>query len=196
MSDELQAAIERLRAENAKLSASLAELSGELKDVRGEARDRRHESRTLAQQLAEVAAERDRWKTQVEADPGAWQARVDQLSGTIRTLRHERAYENVARRLRINDPTKLADLLKLSGHTPAADEPDEAQITQTFQEVLKGRPWLVDAEAGASTRAPGGATATRAATTEPSGKPGPGADRGQSLASTTSPARTKTPGRL
>jgi hypothetical protein len=199
MSDELLAEIRRLKAENKKLTDGLSELSGELKEVRGEARDRRHEARTLAQQLAEVAADRDQWKTKVETDPEGWQARVDELRGTVRSLRHERCYEAVARQLKVSDPTKLADLLKLSGHAPEADEPDEAQISETFRAALQGRPWLVDDEAGASTQAPGGANANADAAgipAEPGGRPGPGADRGQSLSSTTGPARSKVPGRL
>jgi hypothetical protein len=199
MSDELTAEIERLRAENARLTKDLAGAHDDLKVVRAEARDRRHENKTLAQQLAELATDRDGWKAKAETDPAEWQEKLDAAHGTVRAMKHERAYEKVAKGLKVTDPAKFADLLKLAGHTPEGNEPDEVKIAETFQDALKGRPWLVDAESpkpapGGATNAPGGAIG---ATTETKpAVPGPGSDRGQSVSSTTSQPASRVSGRL
>src|SRR3954469_23090569 len=128
MSEELQAEIERLKAENAKLAKDLAASHDDLKEVRGEARDRRHETKSLTQQLAEAAAERDRFKAAAEADPENLRKEIDGYKATVRALTHERAFERVARVLKVSDPVKLADLQKVVGYTPEGDEPDEARI--------------------------------------------------------------------
>src|SRR5262249_28235014 len=109
-----------------------------------------------------------------------------------------RAFEAVAKALKVSDPAKLADLVKLAGYTPEADEPDEPKITAAFQEALKGRAWLVDAEEtkpapGGATTAPGGAGAT---TTPTPAVAGPGSDRGQTVSSPASQASTRPAGRL
>lgn len=195
MSDELTAEIERLKAENKKLATDLASIGDELKDVRHEARDRRHENKTLTTQVAELSADRDKWKGQAEQDPDNLRKEVEAHKGTVRTMKHERAFEKVAAALKVNDQAKRADLFKLAGYAPEGDEPDEAKITATFQEALKGRSWLVDQPApGGATTAPGGANG--AGSNGAGGKPGPGNDRGQSLNEAPSQARERAPGRL
>jgi hypothetical protein len=198
MSEELQAEIARLKSDNAKLTTDLASLGDELKDVRHEARDRRHEAKGLAQQLAELTTDRDRFKAAAEADPEDLRKQVADHQGTIRGLKHERAFERVARTLKVSDPVKYADLLTVARYAPEGDEPDESRIAATFGEALKGRPWLVDAEPkqpepGGSTTAPGGAGATDAA--RPA-VPGPGADRGQSVSSPQGQPANRIAGRL
>jgi hypothetical protein len=194
MSEELHAEIERLKAENGKLAKDLAGALDDLKDVRAEARDRRHENKTLTQQVAELMTDRDRFKAAAEADPENLRQALEDKQATIRVLKHERAFEKVAHLLKVTDPVKFADLQKVAVYTPEGDEPDESKITATFQEALKGRPWLVDAEPGGSTIVPGGANAAQPEI-QPGG-PGPGSDRGQSVSSTASLPAQKPAGRL
>jgi len=193
--DDLQKELDRLKAENQKLVRDLAGAHDDLKEVRGEARDRRHETKTLKDQLEALAKERDTFKVKAEADPDGLKQTLAQHQATIRGLKHEQVFAKVAKGLKVNDPTKLADLVKLAAYQPEGDEPDETKIAAAFQEALKGRTWLVDAPAaGAATTAAGAAGATQA---QPSGKPGPGAERGQSVTSeSSSSARERVPGRL
>ena len=110
----------------------------------------------------------------------------------IRGLKHDGAFANVAKGLKVNDASKFAALVKLAAYQPEGDEPDETKIATAFQEALEGRPWLVDGEtaAGAAQTAAGAAGAT---TTQPVLKPGVGADRGQSV---TSESKSLPPGRI
>ncbi len=185
MSEELQKEIDRLKAENAKLARDLAGAHDDLKEVRGEARDRRHEGKKLVEQLEALTKERDEFKTKAEADPEGLRKNLTDAQGVIRSLKHDGAFARVAKDLKVNDPAKFTDLVKLAAYQPEGDDPDEAKITAAFQEALKARPWLVDAEstpaAGAAKAASGGANG--ATTAQPGGKPGPGADRGQSVES-------------
>lgn len=196
MSDELQAEVDRLKALSDKLAKDLVAAHDDLKEVRGEARDRRHENKALAQQLAELTAQRDQFKAAAEAQPDDLRKEIDGHRQVIRQLRHEKAYEAVAKGLKVSDPARLADLAKLAAYQPDADEPDPAKIEATFREALKGRPWLVDQPAAdAATTAPGGAPG--ATTTQAPAVPGPGSDRGQSPSdSTTSAPPSKPAGRL
>jgi hypothetical protein len=194
MIEELQAEIERLKAENGKLVKDLSGAHDDLKEVRAEARDRRHENKNLAQQVVELTTVRDKFKAAAEADPENFRKVIEDHRATIRDLKHERAFEKVARALKITDPVKFADLRKIAGVSPEGDEPDESKITATFQEVLEGRPWLVDAEPGGSTIVPGGANGAKPETTP--GGPGPGSDRGQSVSSTASQPANRLSGRL
>jgi hypothetical protein len=192
----LDADTESLRKLVTALSKERDDLAGELKETRGEARDRRHEAKGLAAQVEALTKERDTFRATAETTAGDWQTKIDALSGTIRGLKHERAFAKVAGTLKVSDPTKQADLVKLAGYAPEGDEPDEARITASFQEALKGRAWLVDAPPapGGATNAPGGAGATQA---QSGGKPGPGADRGQSTQSESrSQPEGRVPGRL
>jgi predicted nuclease with TOPRIM domain len=195
MSDELHAEIARLRAENKKLAGDVASLAEELRDVRAEARDRRHENKGLAQQVADLTKDRDGWKQKVEAEPHELQTKLGEVTTRLRDVTHRRAFETVAARLKVTDPTRQSDLWALTGYTPDTDEVDEKKITRVIQDALKGRPWLADAEAGASMIVPGGTHGAKFAT-EGAGRPGPGADRGQSITSGTGATSRRTPGRL
>ena len=167
MSDELKAEVERLKTENLKLALDAKAFSDELKEVRGEARDRRHENKALAAQLTELTAERDSFRAKAETTAGEWQAKIDQLTGNLRGLKHDRAFETVAKRLKVSDPTRLADLVKLSGFAPEDDEPDHEKITGSFAAALKDRTWLLDPEPTPTTPADAGKPAAEAATITP-----------------------------
>lgn len=190
MSEELQKEIDRLKAENAKLTRELAGVHEDLKEVRGEARDRRHEGKKLAEQLDALAKERDQFKLKAEADPEGLKGQVNELTGKLRDVSHRTAFAKVAQDLKVSDPTKIADLYALSGYKAEADQPDEAKLVETIQTALKGRPYFLDTAAGAAQTAPGGAGAT---TAQLGGKPGPGAERGQSV---TSEGKSLAPGHI
>jgi hypothetical protein len=200
MNQNIEHEYEHMKAENAKLLGHVASLSDELKEVRAEARDRRHEVKGLAARIAELTADREGWKAKAEADPEGLKVRVAELTGKLRGLTHRQAFDRIAAGLKVTDPTRQADLYALSGYTPESDDVDESKLIETVQGVLQGRPWFLDAEPGGSTTAPGGAIPGASTTTTPSagnsGKPGPGADRGQSLSSSTSLPDKKVSGRL
>ena len=190
MSEELQKEIDRLKAENAKLSHDLAGAHEDLKEVRGEARDRRHEGKKLAEQLEQLAKERDEFKLKAEQDPEGLKSRLVETEGKLRDVAHRTAFAKVAAGLKVTDPTRVNDLYALSGYKAEADQPDEAKLVETIQTALKGRPHFLDTAPGAAQTAPGGAGAT---TAQLGGKPGPGAERGQSV---TSEGKSLAPGRI
>jgi hypothetical protein len=197
--DDLQKEIDRLKSENTKLARDLAGAQEDLKEVRGEARDRRHEGKKLAEQLDALTKERDEFKTRAEADPERLRKRLAEAQGVIRGLKHDGAFATVAKTLKVNDPAKLMDLVKLAAYQPEGDEPDETKIATAFQAALKDRPWLVDVETKAATgvakHAAGVANGTPSA--QHGGKPGPGNDRGQSTTSeSSSTPGERIPGRL
>jgi hypothetical protein len=199
MSEELQKEIDRLKAENAKLARDLTGAHEDLKEVRGEARDRRHEGKRLAEQLDALTKDRDEFKTKAEADPEGLRKGLADAHGVIRSLKHDGAFAKVAKGLKVNDPAKFTDLVKLAAYQPEGDEPDEAKIATAFQEALKGRPWLVDGDPAkpAAGAAPAAAGAAGATTTQAGGKPGPGAERGQSVSTESkSLPRDRIPGKL
>lgn len=185
MSAELQAEIDRLKAENAKLTKDLTGAHDDLKEVRHEARDRRHENKTLAEQMAALFTERDTLKAKAAEDPEGLKARLAEAHGKIRESDHKAVFAKVAAKHKVSDPAKVNDLWSLSGYKPEADQADEAKLTEVIGGALKGRPWFLDnTAAGAATTASGGAHGTTAA--QSAGTAGPGADRGQSVTSTSS----------
>ena len=142
--------------------------------------------RSSPKQLDALSKERDEFKGKAEADPEGLRKSLADAHGTIRSLKHDGAFARVAKGLKVNDPAKFTDLVKLAAYTPEGDDPDEAKIAASFGEALKARPWLVDAEtttaaAGAAKAASGGANGATAA--QLGGKPGVGAERGQSVTS-------------
>jgi hypothetical protein len=190
---EYEAEVGRLKAENQKLTKELSSAHDDLKEVRSEARDRRHENKQLAGQVEGLTKERDDYKVRAETDPEGLRKQLGDHAATIRVMKHDRAFAKIASALKVTDPVKFADLQKVAGYAPEGDEPDEAKITASFQEALKGRPWLLDAAPGGATNAAGAAGATGA---QSGGKPGPGADRGQSISSPPSQAQGRPAGRL
>jgi hypothetical protein len=194
MSEELQKEIDRLKAENSKLARDLSAAHDDLKEVRGEARDRRLEGRKLAEQLETLVKERDTFKAKAEQDPEGLKSQLADLTGKLREVHHRGAFEKVAKGLKVSDPNRIADLYALSGYKPEGDTADEAQLAQVIGAALKGRPHFLDPAPGGATTAAGAAGASAAREGQ---KPGPGAERGQSVSSTSSStAPGRIPGRL
>jgi hypothetical protein len=193
--EDLQKEIDRIKAENQKLARDLAGAHEDLKETRGEARDRRHESKTLKEQLEALAGERDKFKAAAEQDPEGLKAKVTELTGAIRERGHRDAFAEVARGHKVTDPARIADLWSLSGYKPEGEEADKGKLSEVIAAALKSRPHYLDAPpAGAGNAAAGAAGAVQASS---GGKPGPGADRGQSTSTdSSSQARERIPGRL
>jgi FtsZ-binding cell division protein ZapB len=206
MSDELQTEIDRLKSENANLTKNVSTLTKErdgllsdrddlkvsLKEANAEARDRRHalkaveeERDSFAVMMQELEADRDGLKAKIEAEPNEHLAKINELTGTLRGMKHERAFEKIAKGLKVTDPGRLADLISLARYAPEADDPDEEKITTTFAEALKGRSWLVDPEpAVAPPAAPHATNGTpKSAEAAKPNPPAPGSDRGMSVES-------------
>jgi hypothetical protein len=194
MSDELQKEIDRLKSENAKLARDLAGAHEDLKEVRGEARDRRHEGKKLAEQLDALTKERDELKVKAQADPEGLKSKLADAQGKLREVNHRSVFAKVAAGLKVTDPTKVSDLYALSGYKPEDEQADESKLAEVIQAALKGRPHFLDGPApaaGAAQNASGGATGANAA--QLGGKPGVGAERGQSV---TSESKSTPPGRI
>ena len=169
VSNPLQAEFDRLKGDNARLAR-------ELEEANAEAAKRRHESKALEKQVQDATKAAEQ---------------LDTLRATVRTMKHEKTYQSVAKGLKVTDAGKFADLVAVSGYKPEADEPDESKIAEAFKATLKVRPWLLDqTEAGASQAEAGASNGATTTHTKPASTPGPGADRGQSHQET--PANTPT----
>lgn len=184
MSEELQKEIDRLTAANAKLAKDLAAAHEDTKEVRSEAKDRRLENRKLAEQLADLVADRDKYKVAAEHDPEGLKAQVSDLSGKLRDVNHRSVFAEVAAGLKVTDPTKVNDLYALSGYKAESDAPDKKKMVEVVQAALKGRPHYLDTAADAAPARSGGAPAAprgAGVTTEQARQwRAPGSERGQS----------------
>ncbi len=201
--EELQTELETLRAENATLAKDLkaarteaTKATGEAatlkaqaekavadheslwtkhKELRAENKDHRLNAEKATEQLTAMQADRDQWKTKYEASsPEAYEAKIADLTGKVRGLTHRQAFEAAAKTLKVSDSARIADLFALSGYKPDADEIDQAKLTEVIGDALKGRPWLLDAEAATLTPTPAPTPATpqpaaEAATKTPEG---------------------------
>jgi hypothetical protein len=205
MSDETKtdtaaADLEALQRAISALTTERDGLRDELRDTRHEARDRRHEAKGLAEQLIAATKERDEFRARAETDPDGLRKALAETQGLVRTLKHAQAFAKVAGSLNVKDGTKQADLFALAKYQPEGDEPDETKIAASFTEALKGRPWLVDTptttEKPAAGAATNGAGASGAKEAQSGGKPGPGADRGQSLEGAKPPPANFIAGRI
>jgi hypothetical protein len=194
--DDLTKEIERLKSENRKLAGELSDATEELKSTRAEARDRRHELKAQKEAFDALTKERDQFKAQAALDPENLRAQLADATGKLRERDHRDAFAKVAKAQKVTDPNRIADLYALSGYKPDGDQADEAKLTEVITAALKGRPHFLDPPpAGAGTTAPGGAQGANGA--QPSGKPGPGAERGQSTQTEgSSTPRERIPGRL
>lgn len=168
-----KAEIARKTAECDRLAREYAASQDENSKLRGEQRDRRHDNKGLADQLAALTAERDQYKTKAEMTGADWQAKIDEADRTISQLKHQKVFSKVAQAFKVNDPAKLADLIKLASYQPETGEPDEVKIAAAFQETIKSRPWLQDTPAPPPV-APMGTNGHHF-------PPGPGSDRGVSI---------------
>ena len=187
--------LEQLRRELRKTQADLADTQEELKSTRAEARDRRHDVKSAKEQLEALAKERDQFKAQAALDPENLRAQLAEATGKIRERAHRDVFTEVARAAKVTDPARIADLYALSGYKPEGDEADRAKLGEVIAGALKGRPHFLDAPAVDPPKTAAGAAG--ATQTQPGGKPGPGAERGQSTSSeSSSPARERIPGRL
>jgi seryl-tRNA synthetase len=225
LSDDLKAArdsakdADSLKARVSELTEQMSAKDAELKETRAEARDRRLELRKVETERDEIAGrvealttERDTLATRLETEPNEYKQKFEQVAADLRNTKHQVAYRKVADSFKVDTEnlTKYNDFLKTVNYTPETDDPDEERISAVFQDALKDRPWYVKADPAPTTTYDASATrqgngnghtnGTAAVAAKPPtqpAKPGPGADRGSSLATTqvgTAPARI--PGKL
>jgi hypothetical protein len=90
------------------------------------------------QQLADYAGE-------LEARPTVEDH--ESLKGQLRGDRWQRAYRKVAKAAGVK-ASAMADLYKLAGITPDADEPDAQAIKKAVRSALKSRDFMLEAKAG------------------------------------------------
>jgi FtsZ-binding cell division protein ZapB len=138
------------------LNRRIAELQSELADTKSEAKKRRLEVKGLREELQKTQAELqefaegfealdqeyNQFKAQAEAHPSELQARIDELTGQIRTRTHRDVFDRIARDAKLR-PEAVEDAWKLSGYQAESDEVDEAKLASLIGEVVKTRPhWL------------------------------------------------------
>lgn len=169
----LQQQIERLQAEAATLRA-------EAKDRRIKGRALKTENEEYQAALADLAAERDRYKAAIEAEPHELQAQVDAYKSKLRDRDHKDKFRSLATKAGVTQDKALDDLWQLSGYKPDADEIDDGKITAAISSALTGRDWLKAATGAAAPNATSAGTGTRGAATatQETRSPGPGANRG------------------
>ena len=220
-------ATESLKAENVRLAGEHEVLTSAVSEAKADARARRIELREAeklrdqhAETVTKLTGDIDLLKQQVETAPGEYRAKVEELTGVVRTMKHEKAFDKVLTELKVTDPAKRRDLLKLANYVPEGDEPDEAKIKAKFSEEVKDRSYLLDPDP-ASKPPESPAVSQVAATTNGTGtngnhptnglggttphgspagngKPGAGHDRGSSLAGIAEhrPASQRIPGKF
>ena len=165
----LQEQITRLQADNATLRA-------EAKDRRIKGRTLKEENERFASALEELAAERDRYKEVLEAEPHELQAQVDEYRGKLRDRDHKDKFRALAKTAGVNEAA-LDDLYSLSGYKPEADDIDESKITAAITSTLSGRDRLraAPAAAAANGKPAGSGTAAAQGAAPVTREPGPGA---------------------
>lgn len=167
-----------LKTEVTTLTAKATELQ-ELLEVDEEAI-----AQVIAEKVAEVEVERDRFREMAEQSPDQWKAKYEELNEQIRVRSHQDKFNEAAKAAGVL-PEALADAWSLSGYKPEGDQPDAALIQSSVEGLLQSRPWLkagIAADAAKASpdgrsAAPDGASPAPPPTSK--GK-GPGLDRGAS----------------
>jgi hypothetical protein len=169
----LQDRINQLQQENATIRA-------EAKDRRIKGKAQKERLEELERALGEIAAERDEYKTAIEAEPHELQKQVDEYRGKLRDRDHRDKFRELARTQGVTHDKALDDLWSLSGYKADADTVDETKLTAAITGALAGRDWLKATPAPAGANGTAGAPATTAAQSaaEVTRPPGPGATRG------------------
>jgi hypothetical protein len=208
--EELQAEVSRLKGVEKTLRADLDASAVDLRAANGEARDRRLEGKAHAQTIADLTADRDRFKGLAAVDTDGWKAKYETASGTLRGISHRKEFDALAGAAGVKDPSRVEALYQLSGYKPDKDDVDKPALTTLITTALARYGWLKsEAPAGAATTTTTGATGTTttaagAASTTTGTAAGaatasagaPGSDRGQSVSSPSSTSPGRIPGRL
>jgi hypothetical protein len=175
--------VNALQAQIKRLEQDLDKWKDETKRRRVDYRTLREETEGLKAQLAQVAAERDEYKTAFESEPHELQAQVDEYRGKLRDRDHRDKFRELGKAAGVTESKALDDLYQLSGYKPEKDEIDEKTIQAAIDATLQGRDWLKSpvAAAGSANGKPAGAgTVPGQGSGQPAPplQPGPGASRG------------------
>ncbi len=185
--DKLRDRYRRLKGEHEALKAEHASLETDFADIAKIAEAKADEiDAMVAEAVAEVTGERDRYKEMAESSPDQWKAKYEELLETNRVSKHQDAFKQAAKAAGVLEDA-LDDAWSLSGYKPGEGDPDDAVIQTTVKGLIETRPWLkagiaadaAQANPDGSKAAPDGATP--ASSLAAKGK-GPGMGRGASPA--------------
>jgi hypothetical protein len=154
-SDALYASLNRrideLMAEKAKLHMEAGKWRTQLREVQKE-RD------GLKAELGPMMAERDQWKQKAEATPKDLQARVDELSGELKSREHRDAFLDVLHD-ELNEGVTVADLWAKLGYKPGDGTPTKDQVLEQVAPLRESARFLFrSGPAAPAMPGPGGAT--------------------------------------
>lgn len=183
----LQSRVEALTAENTSLKA-------ENKDRRIKFKKLSEEMEPLRKQVADLATERDTFKSRAEAGPRELSEKIASLEGTLRSRDHRDAFASVGEfeapgkdgktaKYKLADGVKPESVWQLTQYKAEGETPDAKVVSAKYAEALQSHPYLF---AEATAPAPGGATRP---ITVPARESGPGGGRGTSLTTTTAAAQ-------
>lgn len=167
------ALVASLNSEIQRLNAAVAKANAESAKRRKDLRAAEDRVAKAEAQLAELTADRDRWKGQAEAAPGDQAKRITDLENQIRFRDHRDAFrEALSGQLR--DKVTVDKVLAEIGYAPGESVPTAEEIAELVGKARDAAPYLFASEEG-ETPAP-----SREGTTQPNGKPlsGPGGGRG------------------
>ena len=99
----------------------------------------------LASQLTNLTKERDQLASR--ADTSATAKELDKLKQQLRVYNHKALFEQIASKAGIRNEA-LGDAWTLSGYTPDADEPEEAQLNELVNTLKEKRGYLFSAAPG------------------------------------------------
>lgn len=122
--------------------------------------------------LIATGTERDEFEKRLSSAPSEHLAEIDRLRGELRVRDHRDVFSRLARAAKVREDA-IQDAWELAKIKADSDTPDEAQITQTIEQLLASRAYLKAEAQGAGDPAKAGAGAPK-----PSPGPGPGLGRG------------------
>lgn len=129
---------EKVLRESQARKAKLRELEAKLTEVSAE----RDEFADAVNQLGE---ERDSLDGKLKAAPSELQAKVDQLTTELRTIKHKSVFDKIASEAKVRDDAK-GDLWDTLKYTPEADEADEASLKERVTKALESRAYMIQAD--------------------------------------------------
>lgn len=149
--NSLNRRIDELTAEKAKLHMEATKWRVQFREVEKERNE-------LKGQIGPLTTERDTWKQKAEATPKELQARVDELSGELKSRDHRDAFLDVLHD-ELNEGVTVADLWAKLGYKPGDGTPTPDQIREQTKPLRESAPFLFrPAPAGPGMPGPGGAT--------------------------------------
>jgi hypothetical protein len=158
---EIDTLISSLNRRNDELTAEKARMHLENTKWRTQLREVQKERDELKAALGPLTAERDTWKQKAEATPKELQARVDELSGELKSRDHRDAFLDVLHD-ELNEGVTVSDVWAKLGYKPGDGTPTPEQIKEQVAPLRESARFLFrPAPAGSGMPGPGGATQGR-----------------------------------